>query len=56
VWDVWFHGQIVYSKIEHLSNIDEIMVSFQAKDAKLGKLFTKNQHTYSNEIIVFLEL
>ena len=24
MWDVWFHGQIVYSKIEHLSNIDEI--------------------------------
>ena len=22
--DVWFHGQIVYSNIEHLSNIDEI--------------------------------
>ena len=24
MWDVWFHGQIVYSNIEHLSNIDEI--------------------------------
>ena len=25
MWDVWFHYQIVYSNIEHLSNIDEIM-------------------------------
>ena len=24
MWDVWFHSQIVYSNIEHLSNIDEI--------------------------------
>ena len=24
MWDVCFHGQIVYSNIEHLSNIDEI--------------------------------
>ena len=24
MWEVWFDGQIVYSKIEHLSNIDEI--------------------------------
>ena len=24
VWDVWFHGQIVYFNIEHLSNINEI--------------------------------
>ena len=24
MWDVWFQGQIVYSNIEHLSNIDEI--------------------------------
>ena len=24
MWDVWFGGQIVCSKIEHLSNIDEI--------------------------------
>ena len=24
VWDVWFHSQIVYSTIEHLSNINEI--------------------------------
>ena len=24
VLDVWFDGQSVYSKIEHLSNIDEI--------------------------------
>ena len=23
MWDVWFHSQIVYSNIEHLSNIDE---------------------------------
>ena len=26
VWDVWFDSQIVYSKIEHLSNIDEIIL------------------------------
>ena len=26
VWDVWFDGQIIYSKIEHLSNIDETRV------------------------------
>ena len=25
MWDVWFHGQIVCSNIEHLSNIDEIV-------------------------------
>ena len=25
MWDVWFHGQIVYSSIEHLSNINEII-------------------------------
>ena len=25
MWDVWFDGQIVCSKIEHLSNIDEII-------------------------------
>ena len=24
MWDVWFDGQIVNSKIEHLSNIDKI--------------------------------
>ena len=24
VWDVWFDGQIVCSKLEHLSNIDEM--------------------------------
>jgi hypothetical protein len=27
VWDVWFHGQIVYTNIELLSNINE-MVSY----------------------------
>ena len=27
VLDVWFDGQIGYSKIEHLSNIDEIRIS-----------------------------
>ena len=26
VWDVWFDGQIVCSKIERLSNIDEIAI------------------------------
>ena len=26
MWDVCFHSQIVYSNIEHLSNIDEITV------------------------------
>ena len=34
VLDVWFHGQIVYSNIEHLSNIDEIViliVKYQSK-------------------------
>ena len=24
MWDVWFHGQIFYTTIEHLSNINEI--------------------------------
>ena len=24
VWDVWFDGQIICCKIEHLSNINEI--------------------------------
>ena len=24
MWDVWFDSQIVCSKVEHLSNIDEI--------------------------------
>ena len=24
-WHVWYHSQIVYSNIEHLSNIDEIL-------------------------------
>ena len=28
LWDVWFHGQIVYSTIKHLSNINEILSSF----------------------------
>ena len=24
MWDVWFDDQIIFSNIEHLSNIDEI--------------------------------
>ena len=25
-WDVWLHGQIIYSTIEHLSNINEMTI------------------------------
>ena len=32
VWDVWFHGQIVYSSIEHLSNINEIITFAEKKN------------------------
>ena len=29
MWDVWFHSQIAYSSIEHLLNINEILLNFQ---------------------------
>ena len=32
VWDAWFHGQIVYSNIEHLSNIDEIYLEYEIEN------------------------
>ena len=31
MWDVWFLGQIVYSKIEHPWIINKIILSFQFK-------------------------
>ena len=44
VWDVWFDGQIVCSKIEHLSNIDEILhvktKVHQNKNATLKRIST----------------
>ena len=38
MWDVWFHGQIVYSSIEHLSNINE-MRNLQEQAFCYQKLF-----------------
>ena len=35
MWDVWFDDQIVYSKIEHLSNIDEIISFLKHHVSKL---------------------
>ena len=32
MWDVWFHGQIVCFKIEHLSNINEILFDYRVYD------------------------
>ena len=32
LWDVWFHGQIVYRNIEHMSNIDEIYLEYEIEN------------------------
>ena len=43
MWDVWFDSQIIYSKIEHLSNIDEIQrKSFYHACTRIQRTFGKN--------------
>ena len=37
MWDVWFHGQIVCFKIEHLSNINEIYSCYLRADKGIEK-------------------
>ena len=52
MWDVWFHSQIVYSNIEHLSNIDcQILMRYiDFCDDRGFKKFSRNlDGSLSNE-------
>ena len=50
MWDVWFDGQIVCSKIEHLSNIDEIFIAGSG-DGRIVHLAAQNgYHAHGIEL------